>query len=200
MVIASVLREAISHAISEIASSAEEQQTQDDGSFKDVRTFVRRSEDTLDNSFQLTQNQFRKSPGWQRSYQHLQRKSPMAHKKRTLSVIGVSLSLLWLVACSPTVPTSTPTLDLNPFRTEVAATVLAQVTRALASTPSVTPLSSPTAMNLPTSTPSLTVSPSPSATATLSSGTPKAGTENRAQWVANQLQMTLSLHPARPSQ
>ncbi len=40
MVIASVLREAISHAISEIASSAEEQQTQDDGSFKDVRTFV----------------------------------------------------------------------------------------------------------------------------------------------------------------
>jgi hypothetical protein len=62
MVIASVLGEAISHAISEIASSAEEQQTQDDGSFKDVRTFVRRSEDTLDNSFQLTQNQFRKIP------------------------------------------------------------------------------------------------------------------------------------------
>ena len=111
----------------------------------------------------------------------------MAHKKRTLSVIGVSLSLLWLAACSPTVPTSTPTLDLNPFRTEVAATVLAQVTRDLALTPSVTPLSSPTAMNLPTSTPSLTVSPSPSATATLSSGTPKAGTENRAQWVAQSI-------------
>ena len=111
----------------------------------------------------------------------------MAHKKRTLSVIGVSLSLLWLAACNPTVPTSTPTLDLNPFRTEVAATVLAQVTRDLALTPSVTPLSSPTAMNLPTSTPSLTVSPSPSATATLSSGTPKAGTENRAQWVAQSI-------------
>jgi len=99
----------------------------------------------------------------------------------------VSLSLLWLAACSPTVPTSTPTLDLNPFRTEVAATVLAQVTRALALTPSVTPLSSPTATHLPTSTQSLTVSPSPSATVTLSSGTPKAGTENQAQWVAQSI-------------
>jgi hypothetical protein len=108
----------------------------------------------------------------------------MAHKKRTLSVIGVLLSLLWLAACRPTVPTSTPTLDLNPFRTEVAATVLAQVTRDLALTPSVTPPSSPTATNLPTSTPSLTASPSPSATATLSSGTPKAGTQNQAQWVS----------------
>ena len=111
----------------------------------------------------------------------------MAHKERTLSVIGVLLSLLWLAACSPTVPTSTPTLDLNPFRTEVAATVLAQVTRALALTPSVTPLSSLTATNLPTFTPSLTASPPPSATVTLSSGTPKAGTENQAQWVAQSI-------------
>jgi hypothetical protein len=111
----------------------------------------------------------------------------MAHKKRTLSVIGVLLSLLWLAACSPTVPTSTPTLDLNPFRTEVAGTVLAQVTQALALTPSVTPLSSPTATNLPTSTPSPTASPAPSETVTLSSGTPKAGTENQAQWVAQSI-------------
>lgn len=111
----------------------------------------------------------------------------MAHKKRTLSVIGVLLSLLWLAACSPTVPTSTPTLDLNPFRTEVAATVLAQVTQALALTPSVTPLSSSTATNLPTSTPNLTISPLPSATVTLSSGTPKAGTKNQAQWVAQSI-------------
>jgi hypothetical protein len=111
----------------------------------------------------------------------------MEHKKRTLRVIGVLLSLLWLAACSPTVPTSTPTLDLNPIRTEVAATVLAQVTRALALTPSATPLSSPTATNLPTSTPSLTVSPAPSAVVTLSSGTPKAGTVNQAQWVAQSI-------------
>ncbi|MGD0002951.1 MAG: NBR1-Ig-like domain-containing protein [Anaerolineaceae bacterium] len=111
----------------------------------------------------------------------------MEHKKRTLRVIGVLLSLLWLAACSPTVPTSTPTLDLNPIRTEVAATVMAQVTRALALTPSATPLSSPTATNLPTSTPSLTVSPAPSAVVTLSSGTPKAGTVNQAQWVAQSI-------------
>ena len=111
----------------------------------------------------------------------------MARKKRILSEIGVLLSLLWSVACSPTVPTSTPTLDLNPIRTEVAATVLAQVTQVLALTPTVTPLPSPTATNLPTSTPSMTASPSPSATATLSSVTPKAGTENKAQWVSQSI-------------
>ena len=42
----------------------------------------------------------------------------MAHKKGTLSVIGV-LFMVWLAACSPSAPTSTPTLNLDPFRTEV---------------------------------------------------------------------------------
>lgn len=107
----------------------------------------------------------------------------MAHYIRTLSVFGVLLSLLGLAACGSPVPTSTPTLDLNPIRTEVAATVLAQVTQALALTPSVTPLPSPTATTHPTSTPTQAASPSPSATSTLSTGTPKAGTENQAQWV-----------------
>lgn len=110
----------------------------------------------------------------------------MAHTKRTLCVIGV-LSLLWLAACRPTIPTSTPTLDLNPFRTEIAATVLAQVTQALALTPSVTPLPSPTATSLPTSTLGPTASPAPTATGTLSSGTPKAGTQNQAQWVSQSI-------------
>jgi hypothetical protein len=108
----------------------------------------------------------------------------MAHKKRTLSVIGAVLSLLWLVACSPTVSTSIPTLDPNPLRTEVAATVLAQVTQVLASTPSVTPPPVPTATNLPSSTPSLTNDPSPSPTLTLASGTQQVGTDNLAQWVS----------------
>jgi hypothetical protein len=108
----------------------------------------------------------------------------MTHTKRTLSLIGVLLSLLWLAACSPTAPTSAPTLDLNSFRTEVAATVMEQVTQALALTPSVTPLPRPTATNLPTSTPSLTASPSPSTTLSLPSQTPTAGTENLAQWVS----------------
>ena len=107
----------------------------------------------------------------------------MAHKKGTLSVIGMVFIMVWLAACSPSVPTSTPTLDLNPFRTQVAATVLAQVTRDLAMTPSATPLPSPTATNMPTSTPALTASPTPSAAVTLSSGTPKAGTD-QAQWVS----------------
>jgi hypothetical protein len=97
------------------------------------------------------------------------------------------LSLMWLAACSPTVPTSTPTLDLNPFRTEVAATVLAQVTQALAMTPSATLLSSPTATNMPTSTPGLTASPASVVAGTLSSGTPKAGTVNQAQWVSQSI-------------
>jgi hypothetical protein len=111
----------------------------------------------------------------------------MAYKKKTLGVIGVWLSLLWLAACSPTVPTSTPTLDLNPIRTEVAATVFAQVTQALALTPSATLFSSPTATNLPTSTPSLTATPAPSAAVTLSSGTPKAGIVNQDQWVSQSI-------------
>lgn len=111
----------------------------------------------------------------------------MAHKKRTLSGIGVLLSLLWLAACSPSVQTSTPTLDQNPLRTEVASTVFAQVTQALASTPSVTPLPNPTATNLPTSTPRPTASPSPSTTVTLSSGTPTVETEDHAQWVSQSI-------------
>ncbi len=116
----------------------------------------------------------------------------MAHTQKTHGIIGVVLSLFWLAACGSPTPTSTPTLDLNPLRTEVAATVLAQVAQALALTPSATPLPSLTPTARPTSTPiaaaSATPSPSPIAsqiaTATLSSGTPSGGTENRAQWVS----------------
>ena len=96
------------------------------------------------------------------------------------------MSLLWLSACSPAAPTSTPTLDLNPVRTEVAGTVFAQVTRDLALTPSATPLPPPTATPPPTSTPSLTASPSPSAAATLSSGT-QAALLNQDQWVSQSI-------------
>jgi hypothetical protein len=108
----------------------------------------------------------------------------MTFKTKTRSVIGVLLSLLWLAACSPAVSTSAPTLDQNLIRTEAAATVLAQVTQVLASTPSATPLPNPTATDLPTSTPGPTASPLPSATLTLSSGTPQAETDNHAQWVS----------------
>jgi len=108
----------------------------------------------------------------------------MAHIKRTLPIIGVLFSLLWSSGCSAMAPTSTPTLDLNPLRTQVAGTVFAQVTRDLALTPSATPLPSPTNTSLPTATPSLTASPEPSAEVTLSSGTPQAASANKDQWVS----------------
>jgi hypothetical protein len=127
-----------------------------------------------------------KPSSWQRLYQHLERKSRVMHKKRTLPIFGVLLSLLLVAACSPTVPASTATLDLNPLRTEVASTVLAEVTQALALTPSITPSLSPTDTIQPTSTPRLSASPSPGANGTLSSGTP-VGTVNHAQWVSQSI-------------
>jgi hypothetical protein len=111
----------------------------------------------------------------------------MTRTKKTLPIIGLLLSLLGLAACSPAAPTSTPTLDLNPLRTQVAGTVFAQVTRDLALTPSETPLPIPTATNLPTSTPGITASPSPNAAVTLSSGTPQAATTNQDQWVSQSI-------------
>jgi len=59
-----------------------------------------------------------------------------------------------LAACSSSTPspTNTPTLDLDPFRTEVAATVYMQVTHDLASTPSVVPQPSNTPTFMPTPT------------------------------------------------
>jgi hypothetical protein len=122
----------------------------------------------------------------------------MAHKIKTQGIIGAFFCLVWLAACASPSPTSTPTPDLNPLRTEVAATVLAQVTRNLALTPSATLLPSLTPTYLPTSTPLQTASATPSlpavqisgtpklasATPALSTGTPTAVTTNLAQWVS----------------
>ena len=102
---------------------------------------------------------------------------------RSLARIGILLSLLAGAACSSPPPTSTPTIDLDPLRTEVAATVLAQVTRDLLSTPSITPLPSPTIIPAFTATPTRLASPSPSPTTTLLAGTPGGGTD-LAQWVS----------------
>lgn len=99
------------------------------------------------------------------------------------------MNLLWLAACSSAAATPAPTLDLNPLRTEIASTVFAQVTQALALTPSITPLPSATVMILPSMTPSLTASPASSAavTQTSSTGTPLATTVNQDQWVAQSI-------------
>ena len=108
----------------------------------------------------------------------------MAHLIKALIRTGVLLSLLWVTACSSQAPTTTPTPDLNPLRTEVAATVWAEVTQAILLTPSITPLPSPTATNLPTITPARSATPTASATAALITGTPGAGTVNQARWVS----------------
>ena len=107
----------------------------------------------------------------------------MAKFYMTLARIGGLLSLLAAAACSSPPPTSTPTIDLDPVRTEVAATVLAQVTLDMLSTPSITPLPSPTATPASTATPTRPASPSPSPTSTLLAGTPRSGTD-QAQWVS----------------
>jgi hypothetical protein len=76
---------------------------------------------------------------------------------------------------------------LNPLRTEVAATVFAEVTQALALTPSVTPVPSLTPTIAHTSTPTRLASASPSLQATITSGTPVTGTINLAAWVSQSI-------------
>jgi hypothetical protein len=107
----------------------------------------------------------------------------MARTKKTIAMIGIWLGLILLSACRSSTPTSTPTLDLDPFRTEVASTVMAQVTQALAQTPSVTPISNPTATLTPSSTATLEPSATP-AQATSASGTPGETTTDQAEWVS----------------
>jgi hypothetical protein len=108
----------------------------------------------------------------------------MLHIIKNVAVIGIFLSMLLLSACGNPAPTSTPTLDLNPFRTEIAATVLAQVSQELAMTPSVTPNPSSTATIPLPSTPTQTITASSTPQATLSSGTPGEGAKDQAEWVS----------------
>jgi hypothetical protein len=115
----------------------------------------------------------------------------MARKTKTVVVVGAFLCLLWLSACGSAAPTATPTIDLNPFRTEVAATVFAQVTRDLALTPSPTQIPSPTPTSTQTATPTQAASPSPGTVATSPGGTPgtpvaTAGND-LAQWVSQSI-------------
>lgn len=108
----------------------------------------------------------------------------MSHTLKSISTIGMLIFMLGLAACGSPAPTSTPTLDLNPFRTEVAATVLSQVTQTLAQAPSDTPVPSSTPTTEPTSTTAPVGSPALTATPTLTATTPISGTVDRAQWVS----------------
>lgn len=115
----------------------------------------------------------------------------MARKLKTVVAMAGLLSLLWLSACSSQTPTATPTLDLNPFRTEVAATVFAQVTRDLALTPSPTPIPSFTPTSPPSATPTqaaATASPGPVVSLTPGTpGTPGVSTTDLAEWVSQSI-------------
>lgn len=112
----------------------------------------------------------------------------MAHAKKTIALIGIWLGLHLISACSISTPTSTPTLDLDPFRTEVASTVFAQVTQALALTPSTTPIPNPTATLNQSPAATLAPSSTPAQAATTSTGsatgTPGEATTNQAGWVS----------------
>jgi len=116
----------------------------------------------------------------------------MSHKTKTFKIVGVILILVGLAACGSPTPTSAPTADLNPLRTQVASTVLAQVTRDLALTPSITPIPShtptsiplPTQTQAPTVTPDLTLATTPGITTTVAASATPTGTVNLAQWVS----------------
>lgn len=105
-------------------------------------------------------------------------------KIKTITVMVVFISLFLLSACGTSEPTSTPTPDLNPLYTEVAATVWAQVTQTLAAAPTATPVPSPTATIAPISPPTQETSIAPTPQATLTSMAPLTGTINLAQWVS----------------
>jgi hypothetical protein len=116
----------------------------------------------------------------------------MARTKKTIAMIGIWLGLLLLSACNASTPTSPPTIDLNPFRTELASTVLAQVTQTLALMPSATPIPSPTVTPTPIPTATLAASSTPAQPATTSVGpqgtlasqTPGAPIDDLAEWVS----------------
>lgn len=108
---------------------------------------------------------------------------PKMRKKTgtTLLLFGALL----LAACSSPAATAIPTPDLNPMRTEVAATVLAQVPAICALTPSATmeipPTQPPTATIAPSATPELTAT-----AVVLTTGTPDA--RDLAMWVSQTVQ------------
>jgi hypothetical protein len=111
----------------------------------------------------------------------------MVHTTKIISTIIAVLSLSLLSACGTSTPTSIPTPDLNPIRTEVAATVLAQVSQTLSLAPSSTPVPSVTATSTLTSTPTQAAGAAVTPQATLTSSAPLTGTLNLAEWVSQSI-------------
>ena len=107
--------------------------------------------------------------------------------QKTTGTTILLFGLLLLAACStPSASTAIPTPDLNPIRTEVAATVLAQVPQICALTPSATQVILPTA----TMVPPTPVPPTqePTATSTQATAAATEDLKDLAMWVAQTVQ------------
>ncbi len=109
---------------------------------------------------------------------------------KTILVLGLFiLTAGSLAACGAQAATqSIPTPDLNPVRTEVAATVLAQVPTLLALTPSATPLLPPTETAVVVATTPAPAAPSPTAAATNTQAASTTGKNDHATWVSQTVQ------------
>src|SRR5512135_2721540 len=101
---------------------------------------------------------------------------------KTILVLGLFISAAGgLAACGTQAPTaSIPTPDLNPIRTEVAATVLAQMPTLFALTPSATPLPPPATAVVVATTPAA----SPTAAATNTQAASTTAKNDHASWVS----------------
>ncbi len=106
---------------------------------------------------------------------------------KTIGIFGALLSLLGLVSCNAPTPTSVPTFDTNSLRTEVAATIFAQVTQDLALTPSPLPTATLAPTFTPTQVPTLPATEVAGGTATPPSSTLESSTENKAAWVSQSI-------------
>jgi hypothetical protein len=121
-------------------------------------------------------------------------------RKQTTKILMLLVALLAaasVAACgsaADTAPTAAPTQDLNILRTEVAATVLAQVPQICALTPTatlqptITPMPSPTSEVTATDALALTPAAGTPAAGTPAAGTPGATTGDQAKWVSQSIQ------------
>ncbi len=115
---------------------------------------------------------------------------------KTILVLGLFiLAAVSLAACGTQAPSqSIPTPDLNPIRTEVAATVLAQAPTLFALTPSATPLP-PTATVAAVATTPAAASPTAAATNTQAAGT--TGKNDHATWISQTVQDDTVFNPGQ---